>query len=109
MKKPEKQFVIEKLGELDNWCDLCGSFEDVITTLTSLKEYYDGKYTLGLNEEIYIDYVGEEYEEFKFCIFIKRYETDKEYEKRIKLENGYKDKVKNRELKQYERLKKKYG
>jgi len=113
--KPKKLMITEKIGELDFWSDLSGSFDEVIKSLKACKDFYHSKYPLRENEEIYVDYHSC-YDEGSLDVILKRYENDKEYDKRIKkiqkekiVKEQLKNSAKDRELKEYERLKKKYG
>lgn len=106
--KLRKLIITEKIGEIDFWSDLCGSFDQVIENLKVCKNVYSSKYTLQEGEEIYLDY-NSTWDEASLDVMLKRYENDKEYNERLKKENKTKTSVKNRELKEYQRLKKKYG
>ncbi len=106
--KPKRSMIIEKIGELDFWSDLSGSFDEVIKSLKACKDFYHSKYPLRENEEIYVDYHSY-YDDGSLDVILKRYENDKEYNKRLKQENKVKTSVKDKELKEYQRLKNKYG
>ena len=106
--KPKRSTIIEKIGEIDFWCDLSGSFDQVIENLKVCKKAYHSKYSLQEGEEIYLDY-NANCDEGSLDVMLKRYENDKEYNERLKKENRTKTSVKNREIKEYERLRKKYG
>lgn len=106
--KPKRSMITEKIGELDFWSDLCGSFDEVIKSLKSCKDFYHSKHPLQKDEEIYIDYTSY-YDEGSLDVYLKRYENDKEYNKRIKKEKTLQTSIKNKELTEYKRLKKKYG
>jgi hypothetical protein len=108
--KPKKILIKEKIGEFDSF-DFIGSFDEIIARLQESKKYYLSKFSLQENEEIYIDTYGE-YEDNTICIVLKRYENDKEYNKRMKLLEKQKKsqkKKEEKELEMYEKLKKKYG
>ena len=83
-------------------------FDKIIARLQELKENYLAEFPLQEGEEIFV-YYSCSYDEGSFEVFLKRWETDIEYDKRIKKENKVKASVKDRELKEYERLRKKYG
>jgi hypothetical protein len=113
--KPRKLTIIEKIGEIDFWSDLSGSFDQVIESLKLCKDAYHSEHSLQEGEEIYLDY-NSTWDEGSLDVILKRYENDKEYDKRIKKvqkEKTFKEQLKNsakdRELKEYERLRKKYG
>ena len=106
--KPKRSIIIEKIGEIDFWCDLSGSFDQVIENLKVCKKVYHSKYSLQEGEEIYLDY-NANWDEGSLDVMLKRYENDKEYNERLKKENRTKTSVKDRELKEYKRLKRKYG
>jgi hypothetical protein len=106
--KPKKLMITEKIGEIDFWCDLSGSFDQVIENLKVCKKAYHSKHSLQNGEEIYLDYTCN-YDEGSLDVILKRYEYDKEYNNRLKKENRAKTSVKDRELKEYKRLKRKYG
>jgi len=113
--KLRKLIITEKIGEIDFWSDLCGSFDQVIENLKVCKNVYSSKHTLQEGEEIYIDY-NSTWDEASLDVMLKRYENDKEYDKRVKkvqkeksVKKKLKESVINQELKEYERLKKKYG
>ena len=72
------------------------------------KDAYHSKHSLQEGEEIYLDY-NSTWDEASLDVMLTRYENDKEYNSRLKKENYTKTSVKNKELKEYQRLKKKYG
>lgn len=113
--KPRKLMITEKIGEIDFWCDLSGSFDQVIENIKVCKDAYYSKYFLQEGEEIFLDY-NSTWDEASLDIMLKRYENDKEYDKRIKkvqkekiVKKQLKASTINKELKEYERLRKKYG
>jgi hypothetical protein len=82
---------------------LTGTIESAISTLHSYKE--EGWENIEITKTCY------EYDpnEYPVCIISKyRPETDKEYEKRMEAEDITKEAQKERDLKEYERLKKKF-
>jgi hypothetical protein len=93
-----KEFTIDHLAEKN--------LNDVITTLSLIREKYGGEATLDINGteyevNIYIHYMGPETDE-QYNRRIKYYEQDVEWEKtakKVREEN---------ERKTYERLKKKF-
>jgi hypothetical protein len=116
--KPKKLMITEKIGELGFWSDLSGSFDQVIDNLKICKDVYPKNHPLQSGEEIYLDYnPGNNWDdEASLDIILKRYENDKEYNKRIKeiekektFKKHSKASLQNKELKEYKRLKKKYG
>ncbi len=81
--KPRKLIITEKIGEIDFWSDLSGSFDQVIESLKICKDAYHSKHSLQEGEEIYLDY-NSTWDEASLDVMLKRYENDKEYDKRIK-------------------------
>ena len=106
--KLKKIMITEKIGEIDAMSDLSGSFDKVIDKLQKYKQLYHSKHTPQKGEEIYIGYHSF-YDEGSFTVYLKRYETDIEYSIRLNREKVTQTKIKNKELQEYERLKKKYG
>ena len=113
--KLRKLIITEKIGEIDFWSDLSGSFDQVIESLKICKDAYHSKHFLQEGEEIYLDY-NSTWDEASLDVMLKRYENDKEYDKRIKkiqkekiVKEQLKNSAKERELKEYQRLKKRYG
>ena len=94
MTKKPKRITIHEEEEID----ISGDIESIISVLS---EYLNDGWT-GLRAGI--DYVYPH-----IYLTRSRPETDEEYEKRIKLEQKKKDVVKERELKELKRLKRKYG
>jgi hypothetical protein len=113
--KPKKLTITEKIGEIDFWSVLSGSFDQVIESLKVCKDAYHSEHSLQEGEEIFLDY-NSTWDEGSLDVMLKRYENDKEYDKRIKkiqkekiVKERLKASVINQELKEYERLRKKYG
>lgn len=84
--------------------DLAGSLESAISTLQTYKE--EGWESIEITKTSY----PYDQSEYPVCIISKyRPETDKEYKKRIKDKNLTQEAQKKKDLKEYERLKKKFG
>lgn len=93
-----KKYITEKVGEISLW-DFTGSFDKMINFLNDSKAYYIKKYPGA--KEYWIDYVELDHEDSysrtqEYQVFVERLETDREYEKRIKLQ----EKNKNKKLKE---------
>ncbi len=89
------------------WGDFEGSLESIISSLQA--DLDDG--WEGIETEYERDY-GDCHDHEVFYLYKHREETDKEYEKRMKLlekEKAEKLKAKERRRKEYEKLKKEFG
>lgn len=87
---------------------LCGTLEDILAQVEELIKTY------GSNAELTIDTCG--YDSVETTIEFERVETDKERAKRLKIAKQIrerkklaKEKTTEQELKEYERLRNKYG
>ena len=67
-----KIMITRKVGELDVWNDLSGSFDQVIENLKVCKDAYHSKHSLQKGEEIYLDYTCN-YDEGSLDVILKRY------------------------------------
>jgi hypothetical protein len=112
--KPRKLTITEKIGEIDFWSHLSGSFDQVIESLKVCKDAYHSEHSLQEGEEIFLHY-NSTWDEGSLDVILTRYENDKEYDKRIKkiqkekiVKEQLKNSAKDKELKEYERLKRKY-
>ena len=104
----KRLLITKKIGEVDIWSDFCGSFDDILKNINSLKKYYHDKFPCKKGEEIFVDYECF-YDDGTFVVNKKEWETDKEFNKRKKEQAKKNSKLKSKEKKLYEKLSKKYG
>jgi hypothetical protein len=102
--KNKKQIITEEVDQFDLY-DLNGSLLHAIDYLKGFQERYEGKHLRIEGDYVVTD--GVRY--LTFRVYEDREETDKEFAKRIAKINKEKEQTKAQELKELERLKKKYN
>lgn len=103
--KFKKLIITEKVDHFDPY-NLDGPLSHAIAYLKGLQERHEGKHL-----KIEGDYVTDFYDgrHYTFRVYEDREETDEEFAKRIAKINKEKEQTKAQELKELERLKKKYN
>jgi 4-alpha-glucanotransferase len=99
----ERKKVRQKVTSLT--CDLDGTIEDAVKKLQEYAEMYPGAKVSYEDDSIPYD----PNERMAFCIYVSRDETDEEMAKRVEQEAKWKAEQEASELRQYERLKARFG